>query len=429
MPKNINNNRRKILSAGIGLGALASIGALRPSDRGENHNRYFSDMSKALHRARLSKPTMIIDLKKFQQNITNLSQSIGNEYDYRIVGKSLPSIPLLQTVMTASNSNRLMMFHQPFLNEVAIKLPQSDVLMGKPMPVVAADNFYREHKVESDFDPAKQLQWLLDTPQRLRQYQQLAQERNIKMRINIELDVGLHRGGINNDQQLIEMLDLIEADSSLTLSGFMGYEPHVAKVPGNKLAARDDAMKIYQDRLSTAETHLGRDLSQLTLNGAGSPTFGYYQGNKFPLNELSAGSCLVKPSDFDLPTLTDYVPAAFIATPVIKSLDNTELPGPKGVASLMTLWNPNRKKAVFTYGGYWKAKPESPAGLSVNPLFGRSTNQEMYNCSKSVNLAADDWVFFRPTQSESVFLQFEDIAVYDEGEIVDFWPVLNSSHW
>jgi D-serine deaminase-like pyridoxal phosphate-dependent protein len=51
----------------------------------------------------------------------------------------------------------------------------------------------------------------------------------------------------------------------------------------------------------------------------------------------------------------------------------------------------------------------------------------MLNGSSKVTLTEDDWVFFRPSQSEAVFLQFGDIAVYDQGEIVERWPVLSQS--
>ncbi|MCB1847502.1 MAG: DSD1 family PLP-dependent enzyme, partial [Halieaceae bacterium] len=90
---------------------------------------------------------------------------------------------------------------------------------------------------------------------------------------------------------------------------------------------------------------------------------------------------------------------------------------------IQSLWNPNRARTFFTYGGYWKAKPESPPGLLNNALFGRSTNQEMLNGSRNINLEPDDWIFFRPTQSEFVFLQFGDIAVYEQGRISQRWPV------
>lgn len=426
MSRPVDKSRRNLLLGGLTLGAIGAAGFLKPGSIGENHKPYFQQMSDALDRAGLAQPSLVIDKAFLQQNVAVLKNNIGNKYNYRVVAKSLPSLPLLETVMAGADTNRLMLFHQPFINQVARRLPQADVLLGKPMPVAAAANFYAAYDGQG-FDAARQLQWLIDSPQRLRQYQQLAQQLGVSMLINIELDVGLHRGGVKEDSDLADMLSIIEADPDLTFSGLMGYEPHVAKVPGNKLAQRDKSMVIYSEKLAVAQQLLGRSLDDLTLNAAGSPTYQYYLNGEFPHNEMSAGSCLVKPTDFDIPTLADHKPAAFVATPVLKTLDHTEIPGVDGIGKLMAMWNPNRAKAFFTYGGFWKANPESPAGLSVNPLFGRSTNQEMHNGSANINLQPDDWIFLRPNQSEFVFLQFGDIAVYDKGEIVDSWPVFSHS--
>jgi D-serine deaminase-like pyridoxal phosphate-dependent protein len=158
------------------------------------------------------------------------------------------------------------------------------------------------------------------------------------------------------------------------------------------------------------------------LNAAGSPTYQLYDRGDYPFNELAAGSCLVKPSDFDLPSLDDHIAASYIAAPVLKRLEQTRIPG-IDLGKLQAMWNPNRERAFFTYGGYWKAEPVSPRGLSTNPLYGRSTNQELFNGSSSVDLQPDDWVFLRPTQSEFVFLQFGDIAVYEAGRVTEQWPV------
>lgn len=421
-----NNMRRNFVLGGLALGALGAAGIMRPKNVGQNHKPYFQEMSDALHRAGLAQPSLVIDKSILQENIAVLKNHIGSKYHYRVVAKSLPSIPLLETVMAGADTKRLMLFHQPFINQVARKIPQADVLLGKPMPVAAAANFYKNYDGEG-FNAARQLQWLLDSPTRLLQYQQLAAQLGVSMRINIELDVGLHRGGVKEDSDLALMLKIIDDDPALTFSGLMGYEPHVAKVPGNKLSHRDKAMEIYAQKLAVAQQIKGRSLDDLTLNAAGSPTYQYYLEGNFPHNEMSAGSCLVKPTDFDIPTLADHQPASYLAAPVLKSLAQTEIAGVPGIGKLMAMWNPNRAKAFFTYGGFWKADPESPQGLSINPIFGRSTNQEMLNGSKSIELEADDWVFLRPNQSEFVFLQFGDIAVYDNGEIVDSWPVFGQT--
>jgi D-serine deaminase-like pyridoxal phosphate-dependent protein len=417
-------NRRRFLTAAAVLGAGGLGLALRPSDRGANHARYYIDLSKALDEAGLARPTLVIDRQRLLANADVLRGHLEGKHDYRVVAKSLPSLPLIETVMKRTETERLMVFHQPFLNLIAAAQPNTDLLLGKPMPVAAAARFY-DQVVGGGFDPSRQLQWLIDSGDRLRQYQQLAQQRNVRMRVNLEIDVGLHRGGLTSVEELAEVLGAIEADPLLSFSGFMGYEPHVVKMPGiigGPPKAFEEAQLTYRNFVAAAEKLLERSIQDLTLNAAGSPTYQLYDGDE-PANELSAGSGLVKPTDFDLDTLADHQPAAFIATPVIKAIDAPKVPGLESLAGLMAWLNPNRAKAFFIYGGYWKAVPESPSGLSVNPIYGHSTNQEMLNGSASIDLRQDDWVFLRPTQSEHVFLQFGNIAVYDSGEIVERWPV------
>jgi D-serine deaminase-like pyridoxal phosphate-dependent protein len=415
--------KRRTLLLGALAGAAGAGLLLRPEDQGAPHASYFRDLSGALDGAGLATPRLVVDRAGLKANLQTLRGHIGDRFDYRIVAKSLPSIGLLQEVMRESGSRRLMLFHQPFINRVAESLPEADVLLGKPMPVSAAAEFYRQ-RPDTGFDPARQLRWLLDTPQRVVQYAELAEQLQQDMLACIELDVGLHRGGVQGDRELLEMLDLVSRSPRLQFTGFMGYEPHVVKVPGDPLKYRDQAMAAYRHYVDIAREQLGEQWPEdAVLNCGGSPTYQLYDDGDYPFNELATGSCLVKPTDFDIPTLADHGPAAYIATPVLKTSEGVQIPG-IDLGPLQSLWDPNRQRTVFIYGGYWKAQPVSPAGLSPNPLFGRSTNQEMLNGSPAIDLAVDDWVFLRPTQSEFVFLQFGDIAVYDGGRIDDYWPVL-----
>ena len=67
--------------------------------------------------------------------------------------------------------------------------------------------------------------------------------------------------------------------------------------------------------------------------------------------------------------------------------------------------------------------PVSPAGFITNSLYGRSTNQEMLNGPVDTRVGVDDYIFLRPTQSESVMLQFGDLIIIRGDEIVASWPV------
>ena len=73
------------------------------------------------------------------------------------------------------------------------------------------------------------------------------------------------------------------------------------------------------------------------------------------------------------------------------------------------------------------ADPVDPPGLRVNPIFGYSSNQQMMNAGEKLELDVDDFAFFRPRQSEAVFMYFGDIAVFQAGEITARWPVFPAS--
>jgi len=137
------------------------------------------------------------------------------------------------------------------------RFPDADILLGKPLPVAAAAQFYRDY--QAPFNPAKQLHWLIDTPERLKQYLNLAQQQQLSLQVCIELDVGLHRGGVDNDTALFEMLSCIrQHPQQLSFSGFMGYDAHVAKLPrifGTPDQILAKSLAIYQQRVLLTKQH------------------------------------------------------------------------------------------------------------------------------------------------------------------------------
>lgn len=418
--------RRNFLLGTMGLGAAAAWLARPEALPGGGHSEYFNKLSALLHREKLARPTMIVDLDRVDHNVSELKKHLGDKA-YRIVAKSIPVPGLIDYVMKQAQSDRLMVFHQPFLNQVVIDNPNAQLLLGKPMPVDAAARFYDKLQ-PGDFDPGQQLQWLIDSPKRLTQYAELANGLGTDMRINVELDVGLHRGGLKDTADLVEILRLIDANPHLTFAGMMGYDPHVAHAPPVlNLAAREFSKvqaryRAMQDALFT--THPEARDAGLVFNAAGSPTFRNWESVDDIANEVAAGSALVKALDFDIPNLDTHQPALFFATPVLKKQSGVEMPIIPQIGEAQSLWDPNRAQTFFVYGGYWKARPVSPPGLLGNSVYGHSTNQEMLNGSAAVQLNVDDYVFYRPTQSEFVMLQFGDILAVRNGQIESVWPVL-----
>lgn len=394
-----------------------------------SHDDYFSKLNALLKEKGPGHPVIVLDIDTLDQNIAVLKKKIEAPKSLRVVVKSLPCIELLRYVFKKALTRKAMVFHRPFLNLIAREFPDVDVLLGKPLPIQAACIFYRELEDTSEFDPSTNLQWLIDTHQKLLQYQQLAHDLKTRLCINIEIDVGLHRGGISQPEQLRQLLQTIKDDPKhLSFSGFMGYDPHVSKsdklfIPIHKALARVvKRYELFTEFLKTEFPSLYTD--RLTFNGAGSPTYAYYETNTL-LNDISVGSALLKPANFDLDSLANHQPAVFIATPVLKKHAGVTIPFLEPLAPVMKKLKRSWGTTLFIYGGYWKAVPHSPKGLATNSLYGRSTNQEMLNAPENIAVDVDDYIFLRPTQSESVMLQFGDLVVVRGAEIVDRWPVFS----
>ena len=392
---------------------------------------YFKRVQQALLTVGCAQPAIVIDKSRLDSNLATLTTSAPAHMRIRIVAKSLPSPELLRYVTDRVDTNRLMTFNLPTLTSLIKAMPDCEHLLGKPFPVRAAAHFYEDWAAERS-DPRSEpaIHWLIDSEDRLAQYDQLASKLRRVLAVSIELDIGLHRGGFTANAELARTLTRIHDSDHLRLAGFMGYEAHLAKFPkigGVRGRALDSARNAYEAALDLARATLPTGaLDHLVINTAGSMTYPLHHDTMFA-NEMSVGTALLKGTDFDLDVLEDFIPACFIATPVLKVLDDVRLPGLDFLEPITSRLGRTELKTVFIHGGHWLAEPEYPPGLRQNTIFGRSSNQEMLNLPADTSIEPDDVVFLRPTQTEAVLMQFGDLLVYEDGEIIDTWSVLPAS--
>ena len=392
--------------------------ATRPRSKAAGgHDAYFAGIEAALRRAGIAEPTLVIDRARLRGNVEAVAKALApSGLALRVVSKSLQAPALLDVVCGGLGTERLMSFNGVMLDEIVRARPDADVLLGRPLPALQVEAFVRRHG--NSPAAAARPQWLVDSPARLAQYVAIGRGQDQPMRINLEIDVGLHRGGLPDVQSLAETIALAAGEPLIEITGLMGYDAHVPGMadPKAELArvqARYAAFKqVLLDKLAG-------DPARFTFNAAGSPTFMAHLKGPTQANEVSVGSAFVKPANYEYGALHALKPAAFIAQPVLKVMDPAIIPGIERYAGALGRLNADSQRGFFVYGGYGDADPVSPAGLSFNPLFG---NRSMLMASAKVALGQDDTVFFRPRESEGVFLQYGDLAVYDDGEIVERWP-------
>lgn len=373
---------------------------------------YFATLDQALKTAGITGPVMVIDRDRLDANVTRLRDDLPDGMGCRIVAKSLPSPDLLRYVMGAVGTDRVMSFNLPMLRQIAQDMPGLHQLLGKPLSTAAMQDWF------SGPVSGARITWLIDSISRLEDASAIARAAGGVVEFAFEIDIGLHRGGFTPGDSLAAALALEAQDPHLRCVGMMGYDPHVASVPqifGWRARVQRRARAAY----AAAKAQIGpRDGG--IFNAAGSPTYRLYRDTGLA-NEIAIGSALVKPVDFDTPLLAGHQPAAFIATPVLKGPMPTRLPALEWLPVA-----PKRRETVFIHGGRWMARPEDPPGLRNNPTYGRSSNQEMLNAAH-IPLTRGDFLFLRPTQSETVLLQFGPLVVVSGGSVVDHWPTFDVS--
>ncbi|MFX7808524.1 hypothetical protein ABTK09_20050, partial [Acinetobacter baumannii] len=83
------------------------------------------------------------------------------------------SLPLMDELARAWQSPRVMAFNAAQLQQLLAARPGAEALLGKPLPVAAAAQVLAALPAEL----GSRIEWLVDTPERLAQYRQLAEQR------------------------------------------------------------------------------------------------------------------------------------------------------------------------------------------------------------------------------------------------------------
>lgn len=129
---------------------------------------------------------------------------------------------------------------------------------------------------------------VVDEPANVRQLSTAARQYGSSVDVLVDLDVGLHRCGARNLEQLIELAQGVSKSPGLNLKGVFGYEGHVQFV-------RDREERVRRGReanemlVNAAETIAGMGMNVEIVSGAGTGT--YDIAAEFPgITEIQAGS-------------------------------------------------------------------------------------------------------------------------------------------
>jgi D-serine deaminase-like pyridoxal phosphate-dependent protein len=406
---------------------------IKPHKTSCSYQPYFATLNHALKAARPGASAGIIDLDRLDSNVQVVRNLLGSDFKLRLVTKSLPSLDLLRYLMDKANTNRLMVFSEPFIVAILnnFNADSLDILLGKPLPAEALARLSSNKGFNT-------INWLVDTKERLNRYLAFAKKENIPLKISLEIDVGLHRGGFETMPQFAEAIDIIQKNPQyLQLTGLMGYDGHVPYVPFyiNKQRAINRAFVNVQNSYTQFVDELKKHydpafISTLTFDGGGSHTYYYYPKfkNITPINDIAMGSGFLEPEQFSDLQKLGHQPALFLSSPVLKKIESSLLPHAEKLSPLVNMWDPNLKVSYYMLGGGWPGEPVAPAGIKKNYFWDENDlgytnllpNQSILSSSDQNNLNVGDFVFYQAWEGDGM-LSFNKIELYRQGKIVGEW--------
>jgi hypothetical protein len=358
--------------------ALPSFDAERCTDRlistvGPEESRFVA-WNEALRASAAGRESAFVDLDAVDHNLKLVGAQLGSKIGLRLGGKSLPSLQLLEYMMLAACTNRIMAFEEGMVRDLLVRFGSDvDILLGRPATVDAlARTFATLDDLGSGPNPTGSVRWLVDTPERMRQFAAFAGERGERVNISVEIDVGLHRGGARDADELRSMLKIIDESRLLRFTGFMGYEGHVPFVPldrGSPAAELAAVQRRYADFVRVGrEAYPALFEGPLVYNSGGSRTYHSYTDDlDTPVNDVAMGSAFFYPSNFHNLPETGLRTATFFATPVLKRLDPAELYPDADELPELAAGQPDYQVWYGMVGGGFPGEQRFPRGLVPSP--------------------------------------------------------------
>jgi D-serine deaminase-like pyridoxal phosphate-dependent protein len=116
-------------------------------------------------------------------------------------------------------------------------------------------------------------------------------DRGAELGVVVEVDVGLHRGGVRSHEAAIRLARHVSALSGLRLRGVMGYEGHVVTEPDREL--RRQLAALAMDELAAYVDALRADGHAVEIVSAGGTNTYDMTGADDRVTELQAGTYVV----------------------------------------------------------------------------------------------------------------------------------------
>lgn len=299
------------------------------------------EMSIGDHKEQLDTPVLLLDLDIMESNIAKMA-----DYIRGVKAELRPHTKTHKTPILAHKQ-----IEAGAIGVTCAKLGEAEAMVaGGIKDVLIANEIVTQQKIARLMGLAKHADMMVavDDAVNVEHLSQVAQDKDVKLRVLVEVDIGMKRCGTMPGKPALELAQKVLKSKNLIFAGIMGYEGHTVAIQDlhERKQKTEDSLALLIESKDLIEKS---GIEVKIVSGGGTGTYnitGEYPG----MTEIQAGSYIVMDSfyrnvlqDFDcaLTVLTTIIsrPAKdrIITDAGIKTLTKEGLPEIKGISGLEVL--------------------------------------------------------------------------------------------
>lgn len=346
----------------------------------------------------LDTPALLVDLDVLTQNIHKMAQFFSKsriQVRPHIKTHKCPQIAELQIKAGASGITCAKVSEAEVFAAVGI----TDILIANQITGPAKINRLTDLAGTSDLMVA------VDDPANVRELNQICQEKDVNLRVLVEVNIGMNRCGVEPGIEALELAKSVQAASSLTFLGFQAYEGHLVLIE-DPVERAEKVAQAFAPLTQTIQMLEGVGLPVQVVSGGGTGTYDL-AATKTPLTEVQVGSYVFMDDTYSR-VRPDFSPAIMVSSTVVSR------PVPERLVTDAGL------KAMSNEFGWPVLLGEDRA--TMNYLSEEHAVLTLDDPQKST-LKGGDKVQFLPSHVCTTVNLHEKFYVHQNGALVDIWSI------
>jgi len=346
----------------------------------------------------LDTPVLLLDLDAFQRNIDKMAAFFADKtagLRPHCKTHKCPTIALRQLDAGA-------------VGITCAKVSEAEVMANAGIrDILIANQVVGKVKIDRLTDLAAQcdLMVAVDNPVNVHALSAACRTKDVTLRVLVEVDTGMHRCGVQNDRDALNLARLTVDAPHLEFMGLQGYEGHLVHVldPDKRAAGVRKALA----QLQSVKTMIESDgLPVEIISGGGTGTYDL-SGSEPPMNEIQAGSYVFMDAKY-----AQVRPEFETSLTVLSTVLSRPLPERIVVDAGLKTMPPDFGWPTLI--GY-----PSVELVSLSEEHGKLTAE----APSSVALQPGDKVQFIPSHCCTTVNLHNRLYVIQDGTLIDIWPI------